>query len=60
MIIRSTVDAEVELCYRHYKIAPVTEKFLCLVVKVLTDDLFIITAYLTNEIKRAETLWQRK
>jgi hypothetical protein len=60
MMIRSAVDTEVELFYRHYKITPVTEKFLCAVVKVLTDDLFIITAYFTNEIKRGEILWQRK
>jgi hypothetical protein len=60
MIIRSTVDAEVELFYRHYKITPLTEKYLCVVVKVLTGDLFIITAYFTNEKKRGETLWQRK
>jgi len=60
MIIRSTVDLDVELFYRHYDITPVTEKYLCVVVKVLTDDLFIITAYSTDMMKGGETLWKRK
>ena len=60
MIVRSKVDSEVELFYRHYKITPVTEKYLCVVVKVLTNDLFIITAYFTDVIKRGEPLWKRK
>ena len=60
IIIRSTIDSDVELFYRHYDITPVTEKYLCVVVKVLTDDVFIITAYFTDMIKRGETLWKRK
>lgn len=59
IIIRSRTDLEVELFYRHYDITPVTEKYLSVVVKVLGDDLFIITAYFTDTIKRGEILWQR-
>ncbi|MFZ2071154.1 MAG: hypothetical protein WAV32_06120 [Halobacteriota archaeon] len=33
MIVRSKTDSEVELFYRHYDITPVTEKYLCVVVK---------------------------
>ena len=36
-------------------VTPVTEKYLCVVVKV-----FIITAYFTDKIKRGEILWKRK
>ncbi|MCL0100905.1 hypothetical protein M1N80_03755 [Peptococcaceae bacterium] len=32
IIVRSKTDPEVELFYRHYKITPVTEKYLCVVV----------------------------
>ncbi|MCW3132209.1 MAG: PBECR2 nuclease fold domain-containing protein [Candidatus Methanospirare jalkutatii] len=60
VIVRSRTDSEVELFYRHYDATPVTEKYLCVVVKVLTDDIFIITAYFTDKIKRGETLWKRK
>ena len=59
-IIRSRTDPDVELFYRHYDITPVTEKYLCVVVKVLIDDLFIITAYFTDTIKQGEILWKKK
>lgn len=60
VIVRSITDPDVELFYQHYYITPVTEKYLCVVVKVLTGDLFIITAYFTDTIKRGEMLWERK
>ena len=50
VIVRSRTDPYVELFYRHYKTTPVTEKYLCVVVKVLTNDMFIITAYFTDKI----------
>lgn len=59
VIVRSKTDASVELFYRHYEITPVTDKFLC-VVKVLPDDLFVITAYFTDASKRGDILWKRK
>lgn len=43
IIVKSRTDPDVELFYRHYDTTPVTEKYLCVVVKVLVDDLFIIT-----------------
>ena len=60
MIVRSRTDSEVELFYRHYDITRVTEKYLCVIVKVLADDLFVITAYFTDTTKRGEVLWGRK
>jgi len=58
LIVRSRTDLDVELFYRSYETTPVTKKHLCVVVKVLADDLFIITAYFTNTIKRGEILWK--
>jgi len=60
IIVRSRTDSEVELFYRYYDTTPVTEKYLCVVVKVLTNDIFIITAYFTDKIKRGDILWERK
>jgi hypothetical protein len=60
VIVRSNVDADVELFYRHFSITPVTEKYLCVVVKAVVDDRFIVTAYFTDTIKRGEILWERK
>ncbi|NOR77027.1 MAG: hypothetical protein GQ523_01035 [Methanophagales archaeon] len=59
-VIRSLTDPEVELFYRHYDTTPVTQKYLCVVVKVLFDDLFIITAYFTDTVKGGEILWEKK
>lgn len=60
IIIRSRTDADVELFYRYYNNTPITEKYLCVVVKVLVSDFFIITAYFTDTIKRGNILWEKK
>ena len=60
VIVRSRTDSNVELFYRHYHATPVTEKYLCVVVKVLSNDIFVITAYFTDKIKRGKVLWKRR
>ena len=59
-IIISRTDDSVEIFYKHYSSTPVSTKFLCIVVKVITDDNFIITAYYTDSVKRGELLWEKK
>ena len=59
-IIRSKTDITVELFYKHYENAPVSEKILCVVVKRAQDDNFVITACYTDTIKRGEILWEKK
>ncbi|GAB6274431.1 MAG: hypothetical protein STSR0004_12940 [Peptococcaceae bacterium] len=59
-IVRSRTDLDVELFYRHYEITPVTGKYLCVAVKILVGDMFIITAYFMDTIKKGEVLWKRK
>ncbi|MGH8055952.1 MAG: hypothetical protein ACREOH_01755 [Candidatus Entotheonellia bacterium] len=58
-IVRSRTDAIVELFYKWYASTPVTAKFLCVVVKALPDDPFMITAYHTDAVKRGEVLWDK-
>jgi hypothetical protein len=60
IIVRSKTDPEAELFYRHYNTTPVTKKYLCVVVKLIIEDLFIITTYFTDSIKRGEILWEKK
>ena len=61
VVVRSRTDPEVELFFRHYSRTPVTDKYLCVVVKATGEDLFIIiTAYFTDSIKRGEILWEKK
>jgi len=59
-VMRSQTDTSVELLYKHYPITPVSEKFLCIVVKTLRDENFIVTAYYTDRIKGGDLLWEKK
>ena len=58
--VKSKTDNDVELFYKKYSKTPVTEKYLCIIVKSLIDDSFIITAYFTDTIKKGETIWRKK
>ena len=58
-IVRSRTDATVELFYKGYASTPVTAKFLCVIVRVLPDGPFTITAYHTDAVKGGEVLWEK-
>ncbi|GEM20043.1 hypothetical protein IB75_15620 [Nitrosococcus oceani C-27] len=58
-VVRSRTYSLAELFYKFYHSTPVTEKYLCIVVKSLESDHFIITAYFTDSVKRGEILWKR-
>ena len=59
-VVKSMTDSSVENFYRFYDKTPVTKKYLCIAVKVLEEDLFIITAYFTDTVKRGDILWEKK
>ena len=59
MVVRSRTDPVANLCYRFYAQTPVGGKWLCVVVKYLVDDAFVLTAYLTDKIKAGDVLWPR-
>ncbi len=56
-IVRSASDEGVQLYYRLFTQTPVGTKYLCVVVKSVKDDYFILTVYFTDTIKRGELLW---
>ena len=60
MVMRSASDPAVELFYRHLPDTAVGEKWLCVVVKYTVDDAFLLTAYLTDQLKPGEQLWPKK
>jgi len=60
IVVRSRTDSETELFYRHYEMTPVGEKYMCVVVKVRVDDIFILTAYFTDTIKKGDVLWEKQ
>ena len=53
-------DATVRLFYEFYSRTAVGDKWLCVVVKYLADDAFVITAYLTDKLKPGERIWPTK
>jgi len=59
-LVRSLSDADVHLYYRFYFRTMVGGKFLCVVVKVGQKKPFVLTAYLTNRMKKGVTLWPRR
>lgn len=59
-VIKSRSDETVELFYRFFEKTPVKSKYLCVVVKLITGDNFIITSYFTDTIKKGTMLWKKK
>lgn len=59
IVVRSRSDDTVLLYYRNAETEHFGPKLLCVVVKHLPSDSFVITAYLTDKIKAGETLCTR-
>ncbi len=59
-VIESVSDPQARLYYRFYHRTMVGGKFLCVVVKFSGTGAFVITAYLTDRIKRGNALWPKK
>ena len=57
VVIQSVSDETARLYYRFYSGTKMGDKFVCVVVKVKTDDAFVLTAYLTDKPKKGTTLW---
>ena len=59
-VVESFSDPRVRLYYRFYLGTRVGDKYLCVIVKVTDADSFVLTAYLTDRIKKGVTLWPKK
>ena len=56
-VIESVSDPEIRLYYRFYGGTVVGDKHLCVVVKLSENDAFVLTAYLTDSVKRGWRIW---
>jgi hypothetical protein len=56
-IVELLSDPQAHLYYRFYMGTRVGDKFLCVVVKVRETAAFVLTAYLTDKIKKGVRLW---
>ena len=59
-VVESLSDSQARLYYRFYLGTQVGDKYLCVVVKLLGDDAFILTAYLTDGVKKGVLIWPKK
>jgi hypothetical protein len=60
MVVQSTIDTGARLYYRYFFDTPVGDKYLCVVVKSGVDESFVLTAYLTDAVKKGALLWPKK
>jgi hypothetical protein len=56
-VIESLSNPEIRLYYRFYRGTVVGDKHLCVVVKITESDAFVLTAYLTDSVKRGWRIW---
>ena len=56
-VVESVSDAQARLDYRYDVGTRVGDKYLCVVVKLIADDAFVLTAYLTDTVKKGRLLW---
>ncbi len=60
VVVKSNSDPKSILYHRYFNTTPVTSKYLCVVVKILTNERFISTAYFRPTVKRGVILWTKK
>lgn len=59
IVMSSSSDPTVELFYRFFQNTPVGNKWFCIVIKNLATDLFVITLYYTDSIKKGKEIWEK-
>ncbi len=60
VVVESLRDADAQLYYRYYSHTMVGGKFVCVVVKIQAEDAFVLTAYLTDQMKKGNIIWTEK
>lgn len=58
-IIESNHDPDVILYYKEYRKTPVTRKFLTVIVKVTSNDAFILSSFFTDKLKAGVPIWPK-
>ncbi len=56
-IRESKKDAKVLLYYKRYK--NLGNRYICVLIKQLNGEGFVVTAYLADKVKRGKVIWQK-
>ena len=59
IVVRSRSDEEARLYYRFYEGLSIGNKHLCIVVKFTEIDVYVVTAYFTDSIKKGDVIWKK-
>jgi hypothetical protein len=57
-VVQSRGGETANLYYRYYSKTMAGGKYLCVIVKIQESDAFVLTAYLTDKVKKGEMLWK--
>jgi hypothetical protein len=60
VVHESASDPAAHLYYRFYHRTMVGGKYLCAVVKLAKEDAFVVTAFLTDRVKKGRVVWPTK
>jgi len=60
VVVQSLIGERTQLYYRYYHRTMVGGKYVCVVVVTGRDDAFVVTAYLTDRIKKGDILWRKE
>ena len=56
-VVQSLSDQQARMYYRFYFGTLVGDKYVCIVVRIAGEDAFVVTAYLTDRIKKGVPIW---
>ncbi len=58
-VVATVADGTVHVYHKHYSQTPVTKKYLLVVVKVLSNDAFVLTVFFSNRQKKGTIIWPK-
>lgn len=59
-VIQSLSDPQARLYYRFHRGTLVGDRYLCVVVKIIGEEAFVLTAYLTDTVKKGVPIWPKE
>lgn len=59
IVVQSNSNENAHLYYRWYTETNVGDNYLCVVVIILEEDAFIVSAYMREQIRRGRVIWER-